>query len=148
MSVHCELPTQTDSYKEDLTPWIFEHADFADLDCIERWPIDSIMFKEFFHLFNTYVSETNLFDTSLAEPDMLEAYYPESQDHCLEGIKPDLLEEVAKGVETVTLPTKSWKYGTRETVAQLMQLQGLMLRTLMETIYLKLKMARSTPRLQ
>ncbi|PWY83803.1 hypothetical protein BO94DRAFT_536478 [Aspergillus sclerotioniger CBS 115572] len=133
--------------KEALTPWIFEHADFADLDCIERWPSDSMKFKEFFHLFNTHVTENNLFDTSLAEPDIFEAYYPKSEDQCLEGIEPDLLEEVAGGVEVVGLPAKSWKYGARENSADLMQLQGLMLRTLMETIYLKLKMGGITPRL-
>ncbi|PYI02931.1 hypothetical protein BO78DRAFT_324077 [Aspergillus sclerotiicarbonarius CBS 121057] len=121
-------PRDKGKHTQELTPWIFEHADFADLDCIERWPRDPIKFKEFFHLFNSHVSETNLFDASLAEPDILAAYFPER-------------------VETVTLPTKSWKYSTRENFAELMRLQGMMLRTLIETIYLRLKMADSTPRL-
>ncbi|RAH75403.1 uncharacterized protein BO66DRAFT_467128 [Aspergillus aculeatinus CBS 121060] len=65
--------------KEKLTPWVFEHADSADLFCVDRWPKDeSKEFQEIFHLFNSYVSEANLFDAFLAEPDPLQAYYPEA----------------------------------------------------------------------
>ncbi|RAH47573.1 uncharacterized protein BO95DRAFT_512984 [Aspergillus brunneoviolaceus CBS 621.78] len=77
------FPSILQSYeKEELTPWVFKHADSADLFCVDRWPEEeSKEFQEAFHLFNSYVSEANLFDASLAEPDPLQAYYPESQPY-------------------------------------------------------------------
>ncbi|PLB48831.1 hypothetical protein P170DRAFT_425839 [Aspergillus steynii IBT 23096] len=131
--------------KEKITPWVFREAEFADLGCVERWPDESTEFKEFFHLFNSYVSEANLFDTT--EPDLLQAYYPESQCRDLNKTEPGLLEDLIGRIETITLPRKSWKYSTRDTFAGLMVLQGLALRTLIDTIYRQLKMTALEPRL-
>ncbi|RAK98806.1 uncharacterized protein BO80DRAFT_436713 [Aspergillus ibericus CBS 121593] len=137
-AIHTEIVDAEEFFPTNLTPWIYKHADIADLDCMERWPIYCAEFEEFFHLLNTHFPENNLFDPSLAEPDPLEAYYPEAEDYCPVAIGPDLLEEAAGGVETVALPIKSWKYSTRESSEVMMRSQGLMLRTLIETIYLKL----------
>ncbi|KAE8352432.1 hypothetical protein BDV28DRAFT_165516 [Aspergillus coremiiformis] len=134
--------------KEDLTPWVFENADFADLFCIERWPDEeSTEFRELFRLFNSYISEANLFDASLAEPDILQAYYPESQPYDPDRIEPGVLEDVVGRDETITLPRKSWRYSTREDFAHLITLQALVLRLLMESLYQKLNMRGLGPRL-
>ncbi|PYI33239.1 hypothetical protein BP00DRAFT_493907 [Aspergillus indologenus CBS 114.80] len=134
--------------KEKLTPWVFKHAESADLFCIDRWPEEeSKEFQDIFHLFNSYVSETNLFDASLAVPDPLQAYYPESQPYDPDRIEPGMLEDVVGREETVTLPRKSWEYSTREEFAQLMTLQALVLRGLMESLYQKMGLRGSEPRL-
>ncbi|RAK74299.1 uncharacterized protein BO72DRAFT_384960 [Aspergillus fijiensis CBS 313.89] len=62
-------------------------------------------------------------------------------------IEPGLLEDVVGREETVTLPRKSWKYSTRADFAHLMTLQVLVLRELMESLYRKIGMRGSGPRL-
>ncbi|KAH8425269.1 uncharacterized protein LDX57_003026 [Aspergillus melleus] len=134
--------------KKELTPWIFENADFADLFCIERWPEeDSTEFQKFFHLLNSYISEANLFDASLAEPDILQAYYPDSQPYDPDSVEAGLLEDVVGRSETIALPRRSWEYSTREDFAHLMTLQALVLRLLIESIYRKLNLTALEPRL-
>ncbi|RAH76768.1 hypothetical protein BO86DRAFT_422874 [Aspergillus japonicus CBS 114.51] len=132
------MPT-TDDNIEKLTPWVFEHAESADLFCVDRWPEEeSKDYRDIFHLTNSYVSETNLLDASLAEPHPLQAYYPESQPYDPDRIEPGILEDAVGREELVTLPRKSWEYSTREEFAHLMTLQALVLRGLMESLYQKM----------
>ena len=144
----CKLLPQIDNNTEKLTPWVFKHTNLVDLDCVDRWPEESIPFREMFHHFNSNVAEANLCANPLPEPDFLAAWFPKSPCRNSEEVEPGLLEDIVGRVETVSLPRRSWKYSRRGYCVGLTMLQAMALRNLLETIYRKLEMRTLEPRLQ